>query len=172
MQLRVPESEISHWAAQYPCSREECELLSLSEAIHQQGHLTKAQLTLLAQWKSPRSAPHVSKNSDQYVQEVTGFALHAESERARIESLTILDGVLWPTASVVLHIFHAEPYPLLDYRAVWSVQAPQPSSYTFAFWWQYVQVCRGVVDRTGTDMRTLDRALWQFSKTHQIKDAV
>lgn len=172
MQLRFPESEIADWASQYAYPRKESELLSLCGAIQQQGHLTKSQLALLAQWKSPRSAPRVASNSDQYVQEITGFALRAKDERSRIEALTLLDGVLWPTASVVLHLFHAEPYPILDYRAVWSVQARKPQFYTFPFWWQYVKFCRSVAANSDTDMRTLDRALWQFSKINQPKSAV
>jgi len=172
MQLRFSEPEIARWAGEYSYSRNESDLLLLREAVQQQGHLTKDQLALLAQWKSPRSAGRVASNSEQYVQEITGFALHTQDERARIESLTLLDGVLWPTASVVLHLFHRDRYPILDYRAVWSVQATKPQYYTFPFWWQYVEFCRRVADRTRTDVRTLDRALWQFSKANQPKGAV
>lgn len=172
MQLRFPEAEIPLWASRYAYARKEPELLSLRPSVQQHGYLTKDQLTLLAQWKSPRSSPRVERNTEQYVQEITGFALQAKDERSRIEALTLLDGVLWPTASVILHLFHAEPYPLLDYRAVWSVQAAQPQCYTFPFWWQYVLFCRSVSNSSGADMRTLDRALWQFSKANQPKSSV
>jgi hypothetical protein len=33
--------------------------------------------------------------------------------------------------------------------------------------WPYVQFCRDLSMRTGLDMRTLDRALWQYSKEKQ-----
>jgi hypothetical protein len=43
--------------------------------------------------------------------EVASITLTAASERVRIETLTILDGVSWPTASVILHFFHQKHSP-------------------------------------------------------------
>lgn len=59
-------------------------------------------------------------------------------------------------------------YPILDFRALWSLgQTNTPSSYTFDFWWAYVEHARGLADEAGLRMRTLDRALWQYSKERQ-----
>ena len=102
--------------------------------------------------------------------EITSFALAAQCERSRIESLTLLDGVGWPMASVILHVFHADPYPILDYRALWSVSLPVPAPYSFAFWQRYVAFCRDIATTAGVDMRALDRALWQYSKENQVKE--
>ena len=99
-----------------------------------------------------------------YVSELTEFSFKTNSERARIESLTILDGVSWLTASVILHLYHSDPYPILDYRALWSVSLEIPGQYTFGFWWPYVKFCRSLAISAKVDMRTLDKALWQFSK--------
>jgi hypothetical protein len=172
MHLRFPEADIGRWANKYSYPRKESELLALRDDIQSHGFLTKTQLALLAQWKSPRSAPRIKTNSEEFVQEITSFALNAKDERSRIESLTLLDGVLWPTASVVLHIFHKEPYPILDFRAIWSVQADQPQFYSFPFWWQYVNFCRDLAERNDIEMRVLDRALWQYSKANQPKVVV
>ena len=95
------------------------------------------------------------------------MAFAATEERSRIELLTLLDGVSWPTASVILHLFHQDRYPLLDFRALWSIGLDVPSQYSFAFWWSYVEFCREVAQRNAIDMRTLDRALWQYSKENQ-----
>ena len=81
--------------------------------------------------------------------------------------LTILDGVLWPTASVILHFFHSDRYPILDYRAIWSVDADDSFEYNLDNWLQYVTFCRKIADQASVDMRTLDKALWQFSKDNQ-----
>jgi hypothetical protein len=121
----------------------------------------------VAHWKAPRSAGHVEKNGHDFVKEVSAFAFGAHDERARIESLTLLDGVSWPTASVILHLFHPDPYPILDFRALWSVGLSMPNQYKFSIWWPYVEFCRGIAARNGVDMRTLDRALWQYSKENQ-----
>ena len=47
------------------------------------------------------------------VEDITRIALSTNSERLRIESLTLLDGVSWPSASVLLHFGHKDPYPIL-----------------------------------------------------------
>jgi hypothetical protein len=145
-------------------------VLDLREAIASRGFMTKDELRIIAQWKAPRSAGHIEDNPEEYVKEITAFALSATTERARIEVLTNLDGVRWPTASVILHFFHKERYPIMDFRALWSVCLAVPAQYSFDFWWPYVQFCRDLSKRINMDMRTLDRALWQYSKEKQ-KDA-
>jgi hypothetical protein len=164
MKLRFPVNHIAHWAEQYDYQVQETDLNQLVPQVTKCGFITLDQLRIVAKWKSPRSAGHVDNNSDEYVKAITGFALKTNNERARIEVLTILDGVSWPTASVILHFFHIEKYPVLDFRALWSVGMELPSQYDFEFWWNYVVFCRGLADRTSHDMRTLDRALWAYSK--------
>ncbi|HJV22954.1 MAG TPA: hypothetical protein VJ570_09660 [Holophagaceae bacterium] len=167
MKLRFPESKLRAWAEAFPDQGEDAVLRGMAEAIRDAGRLSKAQLRAVARWKSPRSAPHIEGNSEAFVEEVTGFALAAGEERSRIEALTLLDGVSWPTASVILHFFHPEPYPVLDVRALWSVGLAQPGQYTFPFWWAYLRYCRALAARAQVDMRMLDRALWQYAKERQ-----
>ncbi len=64
---------------------------------------------------------------------------------------------------MLLHFGHGDPYPILDFRALASLGVEQPSSYTFKFWWSFVLACRELAERHQVDMRTLDRALWQYS---------
>ena len=72
-----------------------------------------------------------------------------------------------PARSVVLHFFHNDPYPILDFRALWSISLDVPSQYDFDFWWNYVEYCRALSTESHLDMRQLDRALWQYSKENQ-----
>lgn len=167
MKIKFPETLMTAWAEKYSYSRGEEPLISLRPTIRNKGYLSKSQLRLVAQWKSPRSAGHVEKNSEAFVKEITSFSLNTKDERARIEVLTLLDGVRWPSASVILHLFHEEPYPIVDYRALWSIGLPVPNQYSFIFWWPYVEYCRELAQRNSVSMRTLDRALWQFSKENQ-----
>ena len=169
MKLRFPESDIKHWAKKNIYSREEKDLILQKAPVQNTGYLDKGQLQMVARWKAPRSAGHVTKNSDAFVKEVSEFALQSSDERVRIEALTLLDGVQWPTASVILHLFHTDPYPILDFRALWSVRLEVPKQYIFSFWWPYVEFTRKVAARNKVDMRTLDRALWQYSKESQRK---
>jgi len=145
----------------------EAELIALKPTVDYRGFLRKAELEKVAHWKAPRSAGHSRKNSEDYVIEITKFALATSSERAEVESLTLLDGVSWPSATAILHLFHRDPYPILDFRALWSVSLDVPTQYTFDFWWIYVGFCRDLARTVGVDMRTLDRALWQYSKENQ-----
>ena len=164
--LRFSPDEIPHYASEYTFKVED-ELMQATKEAGKRGHLTLAELLKICRWKSPRSAGHVKRNTEAYVDEITRFALNTENERARIESLTLLDGVSWPTASVILHLGHSSPYPILDFRALWTLSVEVPSSYNFSFWWHYVEFCRALAQRYDVDMRTLDRALWQYSKERQ-----
>ena len=166
-QLRFPASHLCKIAARYSYQIAEDELMGIKKVVIERKYLTKQDLRNIAYWKAPRSSGHAEKNDDAYVKEMTNFALKATTERARIEILTKLDGVSWPTASVILHLFHPDPYPILDFRALWSVSALVPKQYSFDYWWPYVQYCREVASRNSIDMRTLDRALWQYSKENQ-----
>ena len=163
MRLTFPESQIRSLSADYKLGPLEPEVVGMKATVSSAGFLTRKQLYVVARWKAARSAEHVLKNSETYVREVTAFALGAADERARIETLTVLDGVLWPSASVVLHMFHREPYPILDFRALESLGEPVPKQYTFAFWWKYVLHSRKLATKHQLSMRELDRALWQHS---------
>lgn len=167
MKLRFRESSIPEYASRYRIPKEELELINLTELVRSRGLLNKAQLRLVAQWKALRSAGRMEKNSPEFVEEITGFSFSARKEKSRIKILTLLDGVAWPTASVILHFFHKDPYPILDFRCLWSSSATVPSPYGFEFWWTYVEFCRGLAERNKIDMRTLDRAMWQYSKERQ-----
>ncbi len=127
------------------------------------------ELVELARWKSPRSAGHVKKNSRSYIAAITKFAFATKEDRCKIEALTLLDGVGWPTASAILHFYDTNDYPILDYRALWSVGEDEQSQYKYAFWEKYTELCRRTAKRNNVDMRTLDRALWQYSKENQNK---
>jgi hypothetical protein len=165
--LRFRPANIRLLASQYDYGIDDKSLKTLVPKVVEQQFLTKQQLRVVAAWKSPRSAGYMESNQSQYVKEVTAIALCAVSERARIETLTLLDGVSWPTASVILHYFHRDRYPILDFRALWSVGLEPPPKYDFEFWWAYVKYCRALAKSNRIDMRTLDRALWQYSKEHQ-----
>lgn len=167
LSLKFKPAQIHELASRYDYRVSEADLLELKKTIFTKGHLTKQDLKTVAEWKARRSSNNVDKNPEQYVEEIIGFALKTPSERARIESLTMLDGVGWPTASVILHMFHRDPYPIMDYRALWSVNLDVPAQYKFDFWRTYVRYCREIAEEANVDMRTLDKALWQYSKENQ-----
>ncbi|MHB1699709.1 MAG: HhH-GDP family DNA glycosylase [Acidobacteriaceae bacterium] len=172
--LRFDPGKIAVLAARYISQNtdqaaEERIMTEIGPTARRNGFYSRAEFLELCHWKTPRTQPRCAENDELFVRDVTALALGTGNERLRIEALTLLCGVSWPTASVLLHFGHANPYPILDFRALWSLGKEPPSEYDFRFWWEYVQVCRDIADKHSIDMRTLDRALWQYSADNQPK---
>jgi hypothetical protein len=165
--LRLPPDAIQTWATKYSYASESWLADELAETVKVRGHLYKDDLIALCKWKSPRNQRHAERNSEEIVREVTKFALTTSSEEAKIKSLLVLEGVSWPTASCVLHFFHTQDYPILDFRALWSLNQEVPKAWSFPYWWSYTAYVRRLKVDTGLSMRTIDRALWQYSKAKQ-----
>lgn len=166
--LRFNKKAISKWAKRHP-SEESLRVVSvLPPQIKARGFYSKEDLQEYCYWKSPRTQSRVAKNPPEFVEAVTGIALSTSNERLRIEILTLLDGVKWPTASVLLHFGHNSPYPILDVRALWSLGIDSRKvKYNFDLWWAYTIFCRKLAEEVDVSMRELDLALWQFSKERQ-----
>lgn len=165
--LRFPLSEVLYWASRYAYA-DDAEVEAIGDRARERGWFTRDEFLEVARWKTPRSRKRCEENDASVVKDITQRALSTPDERQRIEALTQLHGVEFPTASVLLHLAHRDPYPIIDYRALWSlgVESP-PATYSFTFWWAYTQACRSLATDAGVRMRTFDRALWQFSKERQ-----
>lgn len=155
-------------ASRYPAS-EDAKVERIGAAAKARGHLTRDEFLALCRWKTPRSGPRCAKNSESLIMEATRFALSTPEEELRIRTLSLLQGVGWPTASVILHLCHQDKYPILDVRALDSLGCPVPGVYEFEFWWRYTLFCRQLAQRWRLGMRELDRALWQHSREKRIR---
>lgn len=163
--------EVRCWAERY-CAKSKCEEWELEEALEkiiapkarQLGYLNGEDLLQFCKWKSPRALAYCKKNIETYVEDITRIAFSCQNERVRIEVLTLLRGVSWPMASVVLHFWSGYQYPILDRRALSSLRVKEQKSYSFYFWWRYTLFCRKASGDHEVSMRTLDRALWQYDK--------
>jgi hypothetical protein len=164
--LRFPPSAIARWARYADPGADEG-VEALAPRARARGYLTRPELLELCRWKTPRTQPRCAENAAAEIREATEIALATDDERAKTYILRRLAGVGWPTASVILHFCDRRPYPILDVRAVWSVGLDAPPAYTFEFWWAYTEFTRRLARSTRQDMRTVDRALWQFAKHHQ-----
>lgn len=166
--LRFNKKAISKWAGQYPREYDaELETL-LAPQAKVRGYMVKPEFEQFCRWKTPRSQRRVASNSADYVEAVTQTVLSTPNERLRVEVLLLLNGVSWPTASVILHFCHADPYPILDFRALWSLGLDANTvPYNFEFWYEYTLFCRKLAKEVDVSMRELDRALWQYSKENR-----
>jgi len=136
-------------------------------------HLDKERFIKTGLWKSRRPERHYKANNEKKVREITKLSFREKDERKRIELLLGteggLKGVAYPVASVILHFAFPNRYPILDFRAIWSLGLEQPKNYTFGFWQKYCGRIRDISKETGESIRTVDKALWEYSKEHQPK---
>lgn len=166
--LRFPERDLTRWARRFPdLDGDRRRTDSLRADVQARGHLTRPEFLEICAWKSPRSKPHCARNSEQTVRTITRAALASEDDALKMDLLRELEGVEWPTASTILHVCDRRPFPILDVRAVWSLGYSKPPRYTMEFWLAYVAFTRDLADRTGLSIRTVDQALWQYSKERQ-----
>jgi hypothetical protein len=162
-ELQFPIDHIPALAARFPASDERRWLLA-GAAARDRGHYTREELIEVCAWKTPRSRPKVAANSEAAVRDATRRALSSRDEAARVAALLELHGVGMPTASTLLYFAFPDDYPILDVRALQSLGVKSRSSYSVTFWLNYLDACRALARRAGVSLRTLDKALWQYSK--------
>lgn len=130
-------------------------------------YLDRERFIKIGLWKSKRPKKKYESNDDLMVKEITRFSLMTKSEEARIRSLLVLNGVSYPVASVILHFAFPDKYTILDFRAIWSLGWDQPKYYTFNFWKKYCDEIKEISKMMGENIRTIDKALWEYSKENQ-----
>jgi hypothetical protein len=170
--LRIPPGEIHAWAARYGEDYDDRDAERIGAAARSAHHLSRDQFLSLAEWKTKRTKSRCGKNSEEYVRQVTGSALTADEPRFKIEALRLLDGVDWATASVILHFCDGADWPIIDFRAFWSLGQPAPNKCSYSIWQAYTTYTRSLARDLKVSMRTLDRALWAYSKAKQSASGV
>jgi hypothetical protein len=166
--LQFPIEQVPAYAARYSYE-DDVEVLAIGRAARDRGFYTRDEFVTVCRWKTPRSGPLVAENCTDTVEALTRVGLSdTSSERQRVDALRTLRGVEWATASVLLHLAYPERYPILDKRALHALGVRAPSAYSFRFWWDYVTACLQLAQRAGVGGRTLDQALWQWSKEQGV----
>ncbi|HEV7176859.1 MAG TPA: hypothetical protein VGN29_15265 [Solirubrobacteraceae bacterium] len=168
-ELQFPLDEIDVLAARFPAG-DDGRLHEVGVAVLERGYYTREEFIEVCAWKTVRSRPKVSGNTEAAVVRATGLALGTEDEAARMAALLELDGVGVPTASTLLYCAFPDSYPILDVRALESLGVKPRSQYPLSFWLGYLDACRELAQRAGVSLRTLDKALWQHSKEHSRLD--
>lgn len=175
--MRVNKKNILKYAdtydQQYRCTDGEKVEIKMKLLLRRQGFLKKKELMEIGEWKSKRPRRHYEskKNDDLTVKEITKFSFKTKSEKARIKSLLVLKGVSWPVASAILHFAFPEKYPIMDFRVIWSLGWRQPSIYNFNFWQKYCKKINTLSRKYKLSIRTVEKALWKYSKEHQKRTA-
>ncbi len=163
--LRLPENKLQYWADRNHGDPKA--LIAIGEKAKDRGNLIKEEFLKICADKSPRTKSRCASNDADFIREVTRISFGSKHKQITIQSLLMLVGVGWPTASYILHFCAKEEYPVLDFRALWSLSVDKPPVYTFPFWYEYTSFCRDLAKKNQMRLRTVDAALWQYSKEKQ-----
>lgn len=143
-------------------------IAQIGKSAKENKFLSYEEFTSICAWKTPRSKPRVESNDKEYIKEITNISFTTQSDQLRIEVLTLLNGVGWPTASAILHFCHKEEFPILDFRALYSLGLDSiPNKYKYSLWKEYTNYCKYLSKELNLDLRTIDKGLWQYSKENQ-----
>ncbi len=177
-QLQPAEAELQQLAEEYwqKAGEKEHELeraaFEAGEAIRN-GDYTLTNLEAIVRWKSERVVQYLIGNSDEEIRRVLAVAASPESStEAAVKALLELRGVDIQVASAVLAAIFPERYTVLDFRAL---EALGHARHDVHFYQEYLDFCKRLAESNivrpqgglpaPTPLRTLDRALWEWSRS-------
>jgi hypothetical protein len=178
-QLQPPETELQQLAEQYWQKAGEKEhalekaAFEAGEAIRN-GDYSLANLEAIVRWKSERAVQYLIGNSNEKIRQALAIAASPDSStEAAVKALVDLHGVDIPVASAVLAAIFPERYTVLDYR---TLEALGHARHDVHFYEEYLDFCKRLAESNivkpqsdlpaPTSLRTLDRALWEWSRSH------
>jgi hypothetical protein len=157
-------AEIEALAARFGYGEDDEQVAAAGRAARERGFYTKPELVLVCEWKTARSRSRVARNTETFVERITGAAFATGEEHERMAALCVLRGVDTPSASVLLYFAFPDRYPIIDWRALESLGRRDSPPYSIAYWLSYMDACRTLAAEAGVSMRVLDKALWQHSR--------
>ena len=121
----------------------------------------------MARWKDRFARSNIKKgNSPERIEAVTRDAFRPGDDWEKLKKLMALKGVGQSRASAILHLYDPERYPIFDPHALYSIRIKKKDvEGDKKFWREYVKLCQAKAECHGVCMRTLDRALYKFSKS-------
>lgn len=182
-QLQPAEAELQQLAEQYwqKAGEKEHELekaaFEAGESIRN-GDYTLANLEAIVRWKSERAVHYLIGNSNEKIRRVLAMAAAPDcSTEAAVSALMELHGVDLPMASAILAAIHPERYAVLDFRAL---EALGHARHDVHFYEEYLDFCKRLAESNivkpqnglpaPTSLRTLERALWEWSRSHERQE--
>ena len=138
------------------------------------GDFTLANLEAIVRWKSERAVHYLIGNSSEKIRRALATATSSESTTEQaVNALVELHGVDISIASAILAAVYPERYTVLDFRVL---EALGHARHDVRFYEEYVAFCKRLAESNivkpqsdlpaPTPLRTLDRALWQWTRSH------
>jgi hypothetical protein len=133
------------------------------------GHYTRKNLMEIFEWKTKgRGRSRLLKNNDQEIADALMLAIAAKTDRAALAVLRGLNGVEIPVASAILTAIDPKRFTIIDFRALEALGIGK-ANITIPFYLAYLTECRKIARQNKVSLRTLDQALWQWSKENSEK---
>jgi hypothetical protein len=178
-QLQPAEAELQDLAEQYwqTSGEKEHELekaaFEAGDAIRN-GDYSLANLEAIVRWKSERAVQVLICNSNEKIRRALALAAAPESTtETAVNALTELHGIDIVLASAVLAAIFPERYTVLDFR---TLEALGHARHDIRFYEEYLAFCKRLAESNivtpqselpaPTPLRTIDRALWEWSRSH------
>lgn len=128
------------------------------------GDFSRIHLQTIYRWKTrDRGKSRLVRNTDDEIKDALRLAVSAREPRSAIAVLTGLYGVDTPVASAITTVIHPKVHTILDYRALESLGNPTADR-SIPFYLSYLAYCTGLAIGWRMPLRSLDRALWQWSR--------
>ena len=160
--MQFDPSEIEEYADRY-AFEEDSEALEAGGQIRE-GHYSRENLEAIFEWKTGgRGRSRLANNSDDEIVDALHLAATAYSDRAAVAVLVGLRGVQAPVASAILTAIDPERFTIIDFRALEALGVSN-ANVTIDFYLEYLAACRALAHQHHVKLRTIDRALWQWSK--------
>jgi hypothetical protein len=135
------------------------------------GNYSRDNLKIIVHWKSPRKIAYIDDNTDIEIARALRFASDPRtSERSAVDVLDRLHGVGVPIASAILTTMFPERYTIIDFRALESLGIVKAPTDSVHYYLNYLTKCRELAREHNVSLRTLDRALWQWSKENGARE--
>jgi hypothetical protein len=163
--LQFDASEIAGLAARYGPEQDDEAFKAGSNIVG--GNYDRENLKVIVRWKSPRKIAFIDDNTEIEIARALRFASDPRtSEKSAVGILDKLHGVGVPIASAILTTMFPEKYTIIDFRALESLGVIKAPTDSIHYYLSYLETCRELARKHKVSMRTLDRALWQWSKQH------
>ena len=176
------QNEIRNWEARYLKNQskrrrdQEQAVIDLKEKVETrktpetpQGYLSQSELRQMAKWKDRFIPSKIDKNRSGLIEKITSEAFGLNDDWEKIKKLKEIYGVAASVASVILHLYDPNEYPILDVHALRTLGIDNKTvNYDEPFWRKYVNLCRAKAEHYDVSMRALDRALYKYSELDAI----
>ena len=165
--LQFEPADIPRLAKSYQYQQDD-EALAAGDRIRS-GDYERSNIKTIFDWKTGgRGKSRLQRNSDEEIADALRLAVSAKTERAAIAVLLGLQGVLVPVASAILTAIDPKRYTVIDFRALEALGSKSKDR-SVNFYLAYLTHCRQLAKAHKVALRDLDRALWQWSKTHPAR---